>query len=421
MAKKKPSGGQGTFEALRSMKAIPSGYYSGEKPNPNLRSFVEQKSTPYDPATDDYDIRAFNHPIETTKAAAIYNMHVYWSKKPHQAIRQYIRHYTKPGDLVLDPFCGSGGTAVSALLDGRKAIAIDRSPAATFIAKNHCTPVDPDELRSAFQKVRQAVQSEIDWLYETRCDRCGGKAVTGYTVHSQVFQCPRCLSKLPLYDCGSEDSQTAAGKAKTVNVCPTCQANGFTEVIRSQSEKFGFVPVQVVYHCKNGCKPARDVRESSDPSPAKRSFFEKYDLGKIREIDSMEIPHWYPTDCDMTKLSRYQRDALYYYGVKNVDDLFTKRNLWALSAIRNAIQCVNEPGVRDALMFGLTGIMLNTTKMCTNRGKLGFVKGAYYIPQVSRELFVTNSLDYKVQNHLVPAFGEISDIDSSFPKKLHYK
>jgi DNA modification methylase len=47
---------------------------------------------------------------------------------------------------VLDPFCGSGGTAVSALLDGRKAIAIDRSPAATFIAKNHCTPVDPDEL-----------------------------------------------------------------------------------------------------------------------------------------------------------------------------------------------------------------------------------------------------------------------------------
>ena len=258
MAKRKPSDGQRTFEALRSTKAIPEGYYSGDKPNPNLRSFVEQKSTPYDPATDDYNIRAFNRPIETTKATAIYNMHVYWSKKPHQAIRQYIRHYTKPGDIVLDPFCGSGGTAVSALLDGRKAIAIDRSPAATFIAKNHCTPVDPDELRFAFQKVKQAVQKEIDWLYETRCDRCGGKAMTGYTVYSQVFQCPRCLTKIPLYDCGTEDSETAAGKAKTVNVCPTCQAKGFTEVIRSQSEKFGFVPVKVVYHCENGCKPSRE-------------------------------------------------------------------------------------------------------------------------------------------------------------------
>ena len=385
MAKKKPSDGQGTFEALRSMKAIPAGYYSGDKPNPNLRSFVEQKSTPYDPENDDYDIRAFNQPIETTKATAIYNMHVYWSKKPHQAIRQYIRHYTKPGDIVLDPFCGSGGTAVSALLDGRKAIAIDRSPAATFITKNHCTPVDPDELRSAFQRVRQAVQKEIDWLYETRCDRCGGKAMTGYTVYSQVFQCPRCLSKIPLYDCGTEDSETAAGKAKNVNVCPTCQAKGFTEVIRSQSEKFGYVPVKVVYHCEEGCKPTRDVREHNDSSPEKRSYFEEYDLGKIREIEAKEIPHWYPKDCDMTALSRYQRDALYYYGVHNVDDLFTKRNLWALSSIRDAINKEEKSTVRDALMFGFSGTLLSSSRMYREK-KRAIVNGMYYIPQVSERI-----------------------------------
>lgn len=42
-------------------------------------------------------------------------MHTYWSKKPHDAIRQYIRHYIKPSDLVLDPFCGFGGTALAAL------------------------------------------------------------------------------------------------------------------------------------------------------------------------------------------------------------------------------------------------------------------------------------------------------------------
>jgi hypothetical protein len=53
MAKKKPRGGQGTFAALRSMKAIPTDYDSGDKPNPDLRSFVEQKSTPYDPENDD--------------------------------------------------------------------------------------------------------------------------------------------------------------------------------------------------------------------------------------------------------------------------------------------------------------------------------------------------------------------------------
>ena len=40
--------------------------------------------------------------ITTTKATAIYNMHGYWSKKPHDAIRQYIIHYTEPEDIVLD-------------------------------------------------------------------------------------------------------------------------------------------------------------------------------------------------------------------------------------------------------------------------------------------------------------------------------
>ena len=72
---------------------------------------------------------------------------------PNDAIRQYIRHYTKSGDLVLDPFCGSGGTALAALMEGRKAIAIDRSPAATFITKNYCTPVDVPELQKAFEEL----------------------------------------------------------------------------------------------------------------------------------------------------------------------------------------------------------------------------------------------------------------------------
>jgi adenine-specific DNA methylase len=143
----------------------------------------------------------FDQPITTTKATAIYNMHTYWSQKPHDAIRQYISHYTKPGDIVLDPFCGSGGTALAALMEGRAAIAIDLSPAATFITKNYCTPVDVEELQRAFEALQAAVKPEMDWLYETRCDRCDGRATTAYTVYSYVFRCPRCLERVPLFDC----------------------------------------------------------------------------------------------------------------------------------------------------------------------------------------------------------------------------
>jgi len=391
MARRKPNPGQRTFQSLGSAPELPDGYYSGDKPNPNLRRFVEANATPYDPETDDYEVRAFNRPIETTKATAIYNMHVYWSKKPHTAIRQYIQHYTEPGEIVLDPFCGSGGTALAALLDGRKAIAIDRSPAATFITKNHCTPVDTDKLREAFERVKKEIQPEIDWLYETRCDRCGGKAITGYTVYSQVFQCPRCLAKVTQYDCDEDEGLTASGKSKTVKVCPICQANGFTEVIQPQDEKFGFILVKVVYHCEDGCKPGRDEREHNDSSSEKRSYFERYDLGKVRDIESKEIPYWYPRHRMMNEVGDNPRWGLlwrpYLSGINAVADFFTKRNLWALATIRHAISKIKDASARDALMFGLTGVSLRASKMYqeSEQGRK-IANGTYYIPQIFREM-----------------------------------
>jgi len=99
MAKKRAEIGQRTFDSFGTVKAIPHGYYSGDKPNPNLRGFVERKCTPYDPENDDYDIPAFNQPIETTKATAIYNMHVYWSKKPapgHPAVYPPLHEARRP-------------------------------------------------------------------------------------------------------------------------------------------------------------------------------------------------------------------------------------------------------------------------------------------------------------------------------------
>jgi DNA modification methylase len=38
---------------------------------------------------------------------------------------EYIKNYSKPDDLVLDPFGGSGVAVVEALMNRRKAINID--------------------------------------------------------------------------------------------------------------------------------------------------------------------------------------------------------------------------------------------------------------------------------------------------------
>jgi len=385
----------------KEVPKMPEGYYSGDKPNPNLRAFVEQhvKERPYDPETDDYDVPAFDKVIATTKTTAIYNIHRYDSKKPHDAIRQYIRHYTKPGDLVLDPFCGSGGTALAALMEGRKAIAIDRSPAATFITKNYCTPVDVDELQKAFEELKRKVKPEIDWLYETKCDRCGGKATTAYTVYSQVFQCPRCLEKVPLFDCVEVEGRTAKGKPKKISACPHCHKRGITEEISTRDEKFGAVPVLVSYLCEGGCKPARGERRHNDPDQKKREYFEKHDLGKIREIEAKEIPHWHPKD-EFPKVFGRWRTDLRPQSIERVDQIYTKRNLWALSAWR----AVGDPmGTisQSLLCFAVTAMAKGTSRMCQYDDKWSFpypiLTGTYYLPATFKEPNVFKAINDKLK------------------------
>ncbi|MGG5492758.1 DNA methyltransferase [Ochrobactrum sp. BD61] len=47
------------------------------------------------------------------------------TQKPVEALIPLIEAFTKPGDLVLDPFCGSGSTLAAAQQLGRDWIGID--------------------------------------------------------------------------------------------------------------------------------------------------------------------------------------------------------------------------------------------------------------------------------------------------------
>lgn len=50
------------------------------------------------------------------------------NEKPLPLVQQFIRKHTVPGDVVLDPFMGSGTTGVAALNLGRKFIGIELDP-----------------------------------------------------------------------------------------------------------------------------------------------------------------------------------------------------------------------------------------------------------------------------------------------------
>src|SRR6266513_2658392 len=81
-----------------------------------IAEFLIQHSKPFDQATDNYERPAFAADIKEGKNDPIYNAHSYHTKVPPRSIIPYILHYTKPGDLILDPFCGSVMTGVAAQL-----------------------------------------------------------------------------------------------------------------------------------------------------------------------------------------------------------------------------------------------------------------------------------------------------------------
>ena len=57
-------------------------------------------------------------------------------------MRWLLRLVTKPGDVVLDPFGGSGTTGVAALLEGRRVILVEREPQYAAIARARCAAAE---------------------------------------------------------------------------------------------------------------------------------------------------------------------------------------------------------------------------------------------------------------------------------------
>lgn len=84
-------------------------------PNPFIADFIKHYGNPYD-SSKPYIREPFATDLSEGKNDPIYKAHSYHTKVPHKAIMRYILHYTEPGDVVLDGFCGTGMTGVASRL-----------------------------------------------------------------------------------------------------------------------------------------------------------------------------------------------------------------------------------------------------------------------------------------------------------------
>lgn len=104
-------------------------------------------------------------------AARHFGFFPFFAKKPWPVVQEYIKHYTASGELVCDPFAGSGVTPVEALVLGRRAVAGDINPVARFITQmTAVAPVDLTRLNTAYDRVRLTAQKSIEQLDEMNDD-----------------------------------------------------------------------------------------------------------------------------------------------------------------------------------------------------------------------------------------------------------
>jgi len=102
-------------------------------------------------------------PAARQEEARHYGVHPYFTRRPANVVRAYVERYSRERDVVLDPFGGTGVTAIEAFLLGRKAIQNDLNPFANFIARNiaDTTLASTVPLQKAFEQVQHACEKQL--------------------------------------------------------------------------------------------------------------------------------------------------------------------------------------------------------------------------------------------------------------------
>lgn len=397
----------GTDEDIIALSDAP--YYTA-CPNPFIKEFIAENGTPYDEETDDYHCEPFAADVSEGKTDPIYMAHAYHTKVPYKAIARYILHYTNPGDIVFDGFCGTGMTGVAAQSCGhlsnedqalfksemgdvtfgpRKAVLNDLAPIAGFLTDVYNSHVDPFQFKKKLNNLLDQVNDEVGWVYETDVPEQNRmlsgypKGVINYTIWSDVLICPHCGEEIVFWDAAIEGNN---GKVKDVFSCPHCGASMKKNDCEKASEPIvddalgkvismiKQVPVQINY--SYGGKRYTKRPDSND-------------MAVIDKVNNMHIPYWYPT-LRMPEGKEARRNDK--SGITHVHHFFTKRNLYVLSCLYDHI------GEDKQLKFLFTSILQRASKLFKwSKNQAGPLSGTLYISSCVYETSVFSLINNKRQ------------------------
>src|SRR6266702_1342606 len=346
-------------------------------PNPFMNDFIEYYGKPYDPDVL-YRREPFAADVSEGKNDPIYNAHSYHTKVPHKAIMRYILHYTDPGDVVFDGFCGTGMTGVAAqMCNDHKVI----ESLGYKVCEDGTILDENDEAISGFKTSGASFfsqESKLTWGH------------INYTVWSDVFICNECSGEIVLWEAVVDLQKKEIHERFP---CPHCQAYlTKRSMSRAWQSMFDKATNQIV-------RQAKHVPVLINYTVANKRFEkipDEYDLSLVRSIEAQDIPFWFPTDrMPEGDESRRNDDA----GITHIHQFYTKRNLWVLGAVRSRTK-------DDQLLFWMTAANRYLSKL-SNLGTTYYLHGGggavnagllgtLYVPSFSVENSVLETLSTRL-------------------------
>ena len=360
-------------------------------PNPYIADFIKEHGTPYNVKSDSYKVEPYIVDVEEGKNSKLYRAHTYHTKVPYEAIKTYIEHYTKEGDIILDGFCGSGMTGVAAQVSNRNAIVSDLSPFAGFLSSRYNDfNINFKYETAEFIEIVEDLIKDYEWLYEVKAN--GKPAKVNYSILSRLFSCPYCNFEYDFWDF-AVNKETE--RVNDIYHCKNCSA----EINKKNSKSlFHTFYDQGLNENLNQLKYKIVVNDVSQNGKRFKSDPTEFDIELQQRVDNYLIPNWYPTD-RMPEGDESRRNDK--FGYTHIHHFYSKRALIALSAIYSKLKTNYQK-------FLFTSII---SMRCTNRmpyrpgGKSAGTVNNLNLPSIIQEYNVFDTIIRKARQ-IYEAFNE---------------
>ncbi len=327
-------------------------------------------------------LKPIDHAVVAKPHTPVYKMHRYFARRPWSVFAELIQHYSNPGSIILDPFCGGGVTVVEGLRLGRKVIGVDIMPLAAFITRMEASDLDLEEFKEALAGVQAACGERIQALYLTTCPKCGKQVPADWFEWSNVVECRECGRPVELHR-----AERAREKGKVAGVSAgefkcyhgKCRAKWRPAECKRLDDVLTAVHVTCP-HCKSKAETAPSDADARLP----------VDIGEGLGRRVAQEALWYPTT-EMPDWWDLRRP--YNEHIKRFDQLFTPRNLLANAILATHIKgCSAADEVKAALAFVFSASLRFTNRMVfRNKGWQGgnpieWASSVYWLPEVFCEV-----------------------------------